>query len=140
VPDKAEDLRRIRANAEMVVEKSKGFSGREDFGFDEESVRWLEGFIERERTREGSNPELVDMLVSVFGSYLGECIVRCYGGQWAVDDDNGWHVRFDEKNAAYPFAKVQKQFTNGLEDGIHSFFTVIPICFRFLQPPFPESK
>jgi hypothetical protein len=127
-----DDLQRIRANAEMVVEQSKGVSGREDFGFDEQSVKWVEGFIDR--ARGGGDAELVDRLVSVFGSYLCECIVRCYGGQWAVDDENGCHVRFDAKNAAYPFAKVRKQFDNGLGDGIHSFFTAIPIVFRSLRP------
>ena len=38
-------------------------------------------------------------------------------------------VKFDEKNIAYPFAKVEKQFENGLGDSIHSFYTVIPTFF-----------
>jgi len=36
-------------------------------------------------------------------------------------------VAFDGKNRVYPFAKVSKQFENGLEDSVYSFYTVIPI-------------
>jgi hypothetical protein len=65
----------------------------------------------------------------VFGSFLGECIVRCYGGTWK-QHDGVWCVAFDEKNVAFPFAKVAKQMDNGLEDGIASYFDVIPIVFK----------
>jgi hypothetical protein len=39
-------------------------------------------------------------------------------------------VSFNESNAAYPFAKVQKQFQNGSEDSIRSFFEIIPVVFN----------
>jgi len=41
--------------------------------------------------------------------------------------DGDWGVFFDDSNAAFPFAKVQKQFQNGIDDGesILSFFDVI---------------
>ena len=77
-------------------------------------------------------------MVSVLGSYLGECIVRCYGGHWAKGED-GWYVEFDRKNTAYPFAKVRKQFANGKGDGVHSFFTLIPILFRSRPPTQPPT-
>jgi hypothetical protein len=43
---------------------------------------------------------------------------------------NGEHI---------PFAKVAKQMDNGLEDGIASYFTVIPIVFKNLVRA-PPSK
>jgi hypothetical protein len=39
-------------------------------------------------------------------------------------------VRFDAKNAAFPFAKVAKQLENGSADSVLSFFTAIPMVFR----------
>lgn len=132
--DDEEALRQILANAELVIEQFKGPSDLEDFGFNEPSVEWVDGFIERQRAREGIGPEFVDRLVNILGCFLGECIIRCYGGRWARGDD-GWRVEFNEENAAYPFAKVGKQFANGSEDSVYSFFTAIPIVFRFQPPP-----
>lgn len=148
MPDEAEDLQHIRANADMVVEQFGASSGLDRFGFDAPSVEWLDGFIERQRVRDDASPEFVSKMVSVLGSYLGECVVRAYGGRWAIAGD-GWRVEFDEKNAAYPFAKVQKQFANGRDAGesIYSFFTAIPLVFRRMEssgqrydPPTPRAK
>lgn len=135
--DEAEDLEHIRANAALAVEQLGAASGLAHFGYDAPSVEWLDGFIERQRVREDVGPEFVEKLVSVLGSYLGECIIRSYGGRWALSD-HGWGIEFDEKNAAFPFAKVRKQFANGKEDGVYSFFTAIPLVFRslrFADPP-----
>jgi hypothetical protein len=139
VAEEAEDLAGIRANAEMVVEQFGGSSGLDHFSFDAPSVQWVDGFIERQRVREDVGPEFVGKMISVLGSYLGESIIRSYGGKWSVGKE-GWRVEFDAKNAAYPFAKVEKQFANGAEDGIYSFFTMIPIVFPSLRPSGPRDN
>lgn len=90
----------IWANANLTGQQLAPLAGGE-FGFDEKSVRWLDGYIERLRLSGGFG-ELVDKnrLISVFGSFLGECIVRCHGGAWA-ERDGHWCVAFDERNCAY---------------------------------------
>ena len=117
----------IKANAELVIAQMRPLSGFA-FGYNAQSVAWLDGYIERQRAREDRCPEREAGLVNVFGSYLGECIIRCYGGQWE-NQDGEWRVKFDDGNAAYPFAKVQKQFEFGAEDSIRSFYEVIPVLF-----------
>jgi hypothetical protein len=116
---------KIRYNAELVINQMRQLSGI-DFGYNAESVAWLDGYIERQRVRPETTPDIVDGLVSVFGSYLGECIIRCYGGYWE-NEDGVWRVSFDRNNAAYPFTKVRKQFENGAIDSIQSFFEIIPL-------------
>ena len=130
----------IRANAEMVVRQMSLISDT-DFGYTQESVKWLEGYIERLRlSGEFENVETKTKLISVFGSFLGECVVRNYGGTWKVYEDAGvWCVAFDDDNIAFPFAKVAKQMENGLEDGIASYFTVIPIVFKNLVRAEPSK-
>lgn len=119
---------RIRANAEMVVQEIRKLSGAE-LGYTEEGVEWLEGYIERLRgSAEFEDAEIRNKLASMFGCFLGECIVRQYGGVWA-QHEGVWCVAFSDGNMAYPFAKVAKQFENGLDDGISSFFKVIPVLF-----------
>lgn len=131
----------IRANAELVVGQVRQLSGA-DLGYTQESVKWLEGYIERLRiSGEFDDGETKNKLTSVFGSFLGECIVRNYGGAW-TQHDGVWCVAFDDKNIAFPFAKVAKQMDNGLEDGIASYFTVIPTVFKNLvraQPSKPQK-
>ena len=106
------------------MSQSSGFG----FGYDAQSVAWLDGYIERQRARDEITQEMVDGLVNVFGSYIGECIINCYGGHWQ-NVDGQWRVSFDSANAAYPFAKVRKQFQNGSEDSVKSYFEMIPIVF-----------
>ena len=117
----------IKRNAELVIRQMTRVCGFA-FGYDARSVAWLDGYIERQRARADITRELTDGLVNVFGSYLGECIIRSYGGYWE-NVEGHWRVSFDEKNSAYPFAKVAKQFDNGPEDSIKSFFEVIPLIF-----------
>jgi len=97
--------------------------------YDADSVKFIEGFIERNKS--SFDKEESKGLINSLGSFLGQCIIENYGGQWQIDEDNGSvAIMFDENNKAYPFAKVSKQFNNGLEDSIYSFYTVIPTVFK----------
>lgn len=98
------------------------------FGYDAQSVAWLDGYIERQRARAEITEELINGLVNALGSYLGECVIQSYGGYWE-EEAGQWRVSFDDENAVYPFAKVAKQFNNGSEDSIRSFFETIPLVF-----------
>jgi hypothetical protein len=116
----------IRANAELVLQELRKLSGA-DFDYTQEAVEWLEGYIDRLRnSTEFENAEIRDELTSMFGCFLGECIVRQYGGVWAQHEET-WCVVFGGGNKAFPFVKVAKQFEYGLGDGILSFFHVIPV-------------
>ncbi len=134
----AEGLANIRFNADMVVEQFGGLSGLEHFGFDAPSIQWVDGFVERQRIREDVSPEFVGKMISVLGSYLGECIIRTYGGKWSLVEA-GWCVEFDARNAVFPFVKVEKQFANGAEDSIYSFFTAIQLIFPAFRPSSPQG-
>lgn len=119
-------LEKIRANAEIVLAGARDRLDVE-IDFDEGGVRWLDGYIER--NREALDSTTIDSLVDIFGSFLGECIIRSYGGAWReVEERLG--VYFNEKNAVYPFSKVAKQFKNGSEDSVLSLFTLIPDVFK----------
>jgi hypothetical protein len=122
----------IRENARLVIETLGPLSGMENrFGYNRESVCWVEGFIERQRLR----PEVKadpGKMVQILGSFLGECILHAYGGEWR-EAHGTWGVFFDAHNAAFPFAKVSKQFDDGLEGGnsILNFFDLIgPVILK----------
>jgi hypothetical protein len=129
----------IKANAELVIQELRSTSGM-DFGYNKESVEWLEGYIERLRlSGQFQVEETKHKLAGCFGSFLGECIVRCYIGVW-TQHDGIWCVAFNDDNVVFPFGKTLKQMENGLEDGIGSFFRGIAVLYDEhirLLPPLP---
>lgn len=94
--------------------------------YDRASVEWIDGYIER--TRPNLDGPAVLGLSNSIGAFLGECIIANHGGQWR-ESEGAWGVYFDEENAAYPFAKVEKHLLNGSGDSILSFYDVIPVIF-----------
>ena len=118
---------KFRELAERLISTMAAQSGVE-LGYDGPSVEWVDGFIERQRGRfPGAE---ADGLVNVIGAFVGECVIANYGGRWR-ESEYGWGVYFDDGNAAYPFAKVRKQFDNGREggDSVHSFYETIGVIF-----------
>ena len=121
-------IEQFKSTAEEFIPDARQVSGM-DFGYTRESVEWLEVYIERLRkSGQFTDPTTKTNLVGVFGSFLGECIIHCYGGAWAQRDE-GWCVEFRKDTWVLPFARVSKQFENGLEDGIGWFFEAIPEVF-----------
>ena len=117
----------IRANARLLVDKFRSVSDLGiRFGYNRESIEWVQGFIERERNTRNSSSNIPETLIQVIGSYLGECVVHTYGGAWR-EHEGTWGVFFDDSNAVFPFNKVRKQFENGLSagDSILGFYDVI---------------
>ena len=87
--------------------------------YDSSSVKFLEGFVER--TKVNIEKDNWSGLINSCGAFLGECIIENYGGIWKKDEKGNVGISFDDKNIAYPFAKVSKQFENGLRDSIFVF-------------------
>jgi len=129
-------IENIKANAEMVVQQMRSLS-QMDFGYTRESVEWLQGYIERLRpSGMFDTPATRDKLASVFGSFLGECIVRCHGGVWTTHE-GVWCIAF-ANNLAFPFTKVSKQMENGLDDSIGGLFDTVPLIMSgqvHVSPP-----
>jgi len=130
-------LEMIRANAELVLRQLREASGMENFGYNAESVAWLDGFIERQRVR----PEFTDeaaarRMSQTLGSFVGECVISCYGGEWR-ELEGSWAIDFGGGNAAYPFNKVEKQFLHGAGDSVRSWFESIPVIFAAQLAPQP---
>ncbi|MCL1972192.1 MAG: hypothetical protein FWG57_04300 [Endomicrobia bacterium] len=115
----------IRANADKVISIAREQLGQE-LNFDEQAVRWLDGFIQRQY--KDADPAIRNGLINMLGSFLGECIIRNFGGEW-VCVDGSWGIRFDDKSAVFPFAKVGKMLENGSDDSVLGLYTLIPILF-----------
>ena len=115
----------------MVVQTFTPSAGFQ-LGYDEASVRYVEGLVLR--LRSGADEEFIKNLSGKLGCYLGECIRRNFGGQWQAGP-HGIGISFDAANAVYPLSKVEKLFRYGEGDSIVSFYTLIPQLFAKVLPP-----
>ncbi len=115
----------IRRNAELVIEQMKNLLGV-TLSYDEESVAWLDNYIVRIRGE--LSQEVAGQLVSVLGSFFGECIRRRFGGEWRFTGGQ-WAIVFDPANAAFPFAKISKHFQSDGES-ILGMYKTIPLVFK----------
>lgn len=103
---------KMRAAAEKLRRAFKE-QLQKDLGYDEDSVRWLDGYIERARLRP-SNDQWKSAIHSM-GAFLGECTIRSLGGHWSRHE-HGSGVALHE-GLVFPLTKVAKQFANGAESG-----------------------
>jgi hypothetical protein len=129
VDDESDIPDKLRANADLVVRMFRENLDTE-LAFDRGGVEWIDGYIDR--LRDSLPTEKRSGLISTLASFVGECIIRTYGGIW-VEKDGWWGVQVSERIWACPFAKIEKQFENGPEDSVASFFTCIPILDTHLH-------
>ena len=116
--DIRQNVVQIRKLSRVVIEQLAPHSDLPAFGLNAESVRWVDGFIERQRQRPGFSATDVNGLVQTLGSFLGEALVACTDGQWAWDaEQQAIGIAFPSGNFVYPFNKVRKQLTNGRAAG-----------------------
>jgi len=113
-----------RAAAEGVVAQL-----REDLGvelnYDQDSIEWLDGYINRVRTQ--LDKEAFPGLAAVLGAYVGETIIATYGGTWQYFEElDQWGIQLSDGTGAFPSAKIYKQLEDPEFDSVLSFFAVLP--------------
>jgi len=118
----------ILANAELVRKVAHEQLGA-PVQYDEDAVRWLDGYIDV--LRDSASEEVKAKLPNTLGSFLGECIRQAYGGQWVKDPEDGWMVRITEDLSAHPFNKVAKHLASEDGESVLGFFTAIPPLLLF---------
>ena len=119
----------IKQKARLAVESFSPLS-EIDFGLNEESVEWVEGYVERMRKRADFNDGSWNGLIDTIGAFLGECILARTGGAWEMSDDRRCCIRFPTGECAFPMTKVAKQFADGLVGG-KSISNIYNVCVEF---------
>ena len=105
------DRQAIKHDADLVVNSCRKLVDF-PFGYDEKSVAWVEGYIERLRARGMfDSPTSVEKLSGTFGCFLGEAIVACHGGL-------SEHHRTGDRAMIWKGAKTRSQTRSPLAAGI----------------------
>ena len=102
-----------------------------DLNKDSKSIKYLCEFITVNSSKLESEEQ--EAWLNLIGAFLGQTIIEIYQGRWIeIDTSNANELNFELNNpcielhdgsVCFPFTKVQKQFENGIEDSIHSYFT-----------------
>ena len=104
-------------------------------GFDAEGVARLDHFLTAQRGQVGASQR--PGVVQAFGCYLGACLVRVHGGEWAAGPDGSTGVGLAERLFFNPFYLVSQQLDRGDAASVAAFFASVP--GRLAAPP-PERK
>lgn len=108
-----------------------------ELNFDEQSIEWLDGYINR--CRESMPKETKPGLAAALGAYVGEAIIKTYGGAWTYNEQTKqWGIKLNDGNIAFPIAKVYKQLEEDEFHSVHSFFTILPLIGKIASAP-PNS-
>ena len=96
-----------------------------------ESLRRIDDFFEEhsqngQAVEDGLLAEQLGSRLFALGSYVGEVLIRAYGGQWQADDNdpNGEiniAVVLPKGTMLWPVQRVMKRFKNGPDDGIYAY-------------------
>jgi len=104
--------------AKACIEITKN-SFNETLDYDVKSIKKLDSIIEDGWGR--NKPVMMDNVVSMFGSFLGESIIKLHGGKWESVKGIGWAVNISGLKI-FPFNKVKKRIRDGKEDSITFFY------------------
>ena len=114
----------IQHNTALVQERIGPLSKADFSNFSEESIEWLDGFIERNRKNGPS-----EKLEQVIASYVGEAIRVNFKCEW-VGINEGVGLQCPGEVTVLPLNKVSKQFESGHENSVYDFYRLIPTLIK----------
>lgn len=90
------------------------------------AVAELARFVEQERRELRPKTEQHQGVVTALGCFLGECLVRTYGGEWAAGPDGSTGVGLADRLFFNPFYLVERHLHQGEEASVATFFASVP--------------
>lgn len=122
-------VRDARKAADWIAEALRSSGYEADFSLD--SLRRIDDFFAEQSengqaVEEGLLAEQLGSRLFALGSYVGEVLIRAYGGQWQADDNDpqgeiNIAVVLPSGAILWPVQRVMKRFRNGPEDGIYVY-------------------
>ena len=145
--DTADIQSEVAARAERAVQHSRNVF-RITLDYSPESLQQVEEILDQlyslfakpafQRSLNGKvTPEqIINEVVTFYGSYVGEVIRLRWGGEWSTkstaftEPTMTLHLHGKEIEEIFPLNKVYKRLTNGPEDGIWFYYFVIARDFE----------
>jgi hypothetical protein len=122
----------LERNSQRVVDWFASASGLETFGCNDASFAYIDGFLSRQGETLNQSQQTSDRVVSLIGSFLGQCVVQVYGGRW-VSSGTGLVVEVKTPRHVHtvqPFDKVAKRLRDGESESLVLYYrNLLPAVF-----------
>lgn len=95
-----------------------------------ESIKEIDRFLDEQSGENGIISRGRGKILFSLGCYVGETVIRLYGGKWHTDDNDpqgeiNASVKLDNGTVIFPMQRVIKRYQNGSEDGIYAYVYVL---------------
>ncbi len=98
--------------------------------FTVESLKEIDRFFDEQNTPDGIISKNRGQILFAIGCYVGEVIIRNFGGVWLTDDSDPYgevniSVQTNSGTIMQPVQRCMKRYANGTEDSIYAYVYVL---------------
>lgn len=97
--------------------------GMADFDYDRKSVDFLSDVLDKKGR--GYSEQAKNVLPTLWGSYLGDALIKTYGGSWVIMGDGSYGVKLKNEQLLFPITRVGKHINSGPEYAILAMFDAV---------------
>ena len=96
-----------------------------------ESMKEIDRFFDEQSGADGIiTPERRGNIIFSIAAYIGETVIKLYGGKWITDDNDPMGevniaVQLDKGTIIFPAQRAMKRYQNGNEDSIYAYVYVL---------------
>ena len=93
-------------------------------------MKEVDRFFDEQNTPDGILSKNRGQILFALASYIGETVIKLYGGKWVIDEDDpnnevNMAVQTSSGTVLWPAKRCMKRYTNGAEDSIHDYIYVL---------------
>ena len=121
-------LQDIYSSSEWVAHALTVSGYKADYSL--ESMKEIDRFFDEQNTPTGILSKNRGQILFSLGSYIGQTVIKLYGGKWITNDNDpegemNITVNLDNGSTIQPVMKCMKRYTNGQEDSIYAYVQVL---------------
>ena len=114
----------IKASCEWVIRALNSSGYKADYTLD--SMKEVDRFFDEQNTPDGILSKNRGQILFALASYIGETVIKLYGGKWVIDEDDpnnevNMAVQTSSGTVLWPAKRCMKRYTNGAEDSIYAY-------------------
>lgn len=118
----------IHSACEWVVMALNSSGYKADYTL--ESMKEIDRFFDEQSGEGGIISKGRGRIIFAIGSYIGETVIRLYGGKWITDDSDpqgeiSAAVQLDNGTIIVPMQRAIRRYQNGSEDSIYAYVYVL---------------
>jgi len=113
----------IRSASEWVVRALNVSGYNADYSL--ESMKEIDRFFDEQSGEGGIISRNRGQIIFALASYIGETVIRLYGGKWGGSDEVNMSVELDGGTVIFPTQRAMKRYQNGSEDSIYAYVYVL---------------